>query len=293
MKRRESVGEKIFNCCNILFMAICLVVTLYPLLYVVFASFSVPSQLVHHTGLLLHPLGFTLAGYKLVLANPLILSGYLNTIFIVVIGSGINIFLTAMLAYVLSRKKLLWGPVMMGIVMFTMFFDGGIIPRFLLVKDIGLLDSLFSVILPYAVNTMNLIILRTFFQSIPESLEESARIDGANDFVILFRIILPLSVAAIAVITLYYAVDHWNSWFSASIFIRKRELFPLQLILREILITNSNESMTVDSQVSEIAELEVILRYSAIVVSTVPILILYPFLQKYFVKGVMIGAVKG
>ncbi|MDR1536582.1 MAG: carbohydrate ABC transporter permease [Clostridiales bacterium] len=293
MKYRTSAMEKAFNCINIALMMVCIIATLYPLAYVLFASFSVPSQLVRHTGILLHPLGFTLAAYKLVLANPFISSGYLNTIFIVVVGSGINITLTAMLAYVLSRKRLLWGPIIMGAVMFTMFFDGGMIPSFLLVKNLGLLDSLFSVILPSAINTMNLIILRTFFQSIPESLEESARIDGASDIVILTRIILPLSRAAIAVIVLYYAVSHWNSWFSASIYIRKRTLFPLQLILREILITNSNESMTVDSQASNIAELEVILRYAAIVVSTVPILLLYPFLQKYFVKGVMIGAVKG
>ena len=274
-------------------MLIFIIVTAYPLLYVLFASFSEPSLLIRHSGVLLRPLGFTTAGYKLVLANPMILSGYLNTIFVVFIGSLINITLTAMMAYVLSRKNLLWGPVMMAIVMFTMFFDGGIIPRFLLVKDLKLIDSLLSVILPYAINTMNLIILRTFFQSIPESLEESARIDGASDITILTRIVIPLSGAAIAVISLYYAVAHWNSWFSASIFIRDRKKFPLQLILREILITNSNESMTVDSQVSEIAELEVILRYAAIVISTVPILCFYPFLQKYFVKGVMVGAVKG
>jgi putative aldouronate transport system permease protein len=274
-------------------MLVFAIVALYPLVYVLFASFSAPSQFIRHTGLLLRPVGFTLAAYRLVLTNPMIASGYMNTVFIVVVGSAINITLTAMLAYALSRKRLLWGPVLMGIVMFTMFFDGGIIPRFLLVKDLKLLDSLFSVILPYAVNTMNVIILRTFFMSIPESLEESARIDGAGDIMILFRIILPLSGAAIAVIILYYAVGHWNSWFSASLFIRNRSLFPLQLILREILITNSNESMTVDSKVSEIAELEIILRYAAIVVSTVPILVLYPFLQKYFIKGVMIGAVKG
>ena len=293
MKVKKSNAEKVFGVFNVVLMCICMVACLYPLLYVLFASFSVPSQIVHHSGLLLRPLGFTTRAYELVLSNKNILTGYLNTIFIVVVGTAINIVLTALLAYVLSRKNLLWGPVIMGLVMFTMFFDGGIIPRFLLVKELKLLDTLFALIIPTAINTMNLIILRTFFRSLPESLEESARIDGANDFVILFRIVLPLSSAAIAVILLYYAVSHWNAWFNASIYIRKRELFPLQVILREILITNSNEAMTLDSSIADIAELEVILRYAAIVVSTLPILVLYPFLQKYFVKGVMIGAVKG
>jgi len=293
MKYKRTAGEKLFDVLIILIMSICLIVTIYPLLYVLFASFSIPSQIVRHRGLLLHPLGFTLKAYRLVLSNPNILTGYMNTIFIVVVGTSINIILTSLMAYVLSRRNLFWGSLMMGLILFTMFFDGGTIPLYLLVKNLNLLDSRFSVILPVAINTMNLIILRTFFRSLPESLDESARIDGAGDFTILFRIVLPLSKAAIAVILLYYAVSHWNSWFSASIYIRKRNLFPLQLILREILISNSNEAMTVDSTSSEIAELEIILRYAAIVVSTLPILVLYPYLQKYFVKGVMIGAVKG
>ena len=293
MKFKKTAGEKAFDVLIVLIMVICLVVTIYPLLYVLFASFSVPSQMIQHRGLLLRPLGFTLKAYRLVLSNPNILTGYMNTIFIVVVGTSINITLTALMAYVLSRKNLFWAPLMMGLILFTMFFDGGTIPLYLLVKELNLLDNRFALILPVAINTMNLIILRTFFKSLPDSMEESARIDGANDFTILFRVVLPLSKAAIAVIILYYTVSHWNSWFSASIYIRKRELFPLQVILREILISNSNEAMTVDSSSSDIAELEVILRYAAIVVSTFPILVLYPYLQKYFVKGVMIGAVKG
>ena len=181
---------------------------------------------------------------------------------------------------------------MMMMVVFTMFFGGGMIPNFLLIKSLGLYDSRWAIILPGLIGTMNLIIMRSSFMAIPESLEESARIDGANDMVILFKIILPLSGPVIAVMILFYGVGHWNAWFNAMIYLRRRALFPLQLILREILIQNATEEMTLGTDRGATAALEEIIKYSTIMVATLPILAVYPFLQKYFVKGVMVGAVK-
>lgn len=191
-----------------------------------------------------------------------------------------------MAAYPLSRKTFGARNFFMMMITFTMMFSGGLIPRFLVVKDVGLYDSIWSLILPVVINTTNLIIMRTAFAAIPESLEESAKIDGANDLIIYVRIIMPLAKATLAVLALYYGVAYWNSWFTASIYLRSRDKFPLQLILREILIANENEN-TDNELMSES------IKYAAIIVSTVPILCAYPFLQRYFVKGVMIGAVKG
>ena len=226
--------------------------------------------------------------------NPNILSGYLNTIIIVVVGTLVNMAFTISLAYVLSRKNLMLGGVITGMAVFTMYFQGGLIPSFLLVKNLGMLNTRISLILPVAINTMNLIILRTSFQTVPEGMLESARIDGAGDLKILTKIVLPVSKASLAVITLYYAVYHWNSWFRASIYIQKnREMLPLQVILREILIANDTSVMSVDSNPGQMANLDIILKYATIMVATVPILALYPFLQRYFVQGVMIGSLKG
>jgi len=201
--------------------------------------------------------------------------------------------MTSLGAYGLSRKNLYWGKSMMLFIIFTMFFSGGLIPSFLLVKGIGLYNSRFALIFPSAISTMNLIIMRTNFQAIPESLEESARIDGANDLQIMMRVIIPLSGSVMAVMTLFYGVAHWNSWFNAMIYLRDRTSYPLQLVLREILISNQTQNMTQD--VGDLDKLSVseTIKYATIMVATVPILLVYPFLQKYFVKGVMIGAVKG
>jgi len=201
--------------------------------------------------------------------------------------------MTSLGAYALSRQNFLWkNPIMFGIV-FTMFFSGGLIPTFLLVNKIGLLDSRWALIIPAAMSTYNLIIMRTSFQGIPASLEESAKLDGANDFTVLFRIVMPLSMPVIAVMILFYGVAHWNSWFSALIYIRSRDLFPLQLILREILITNNTDSMMTGVGGGDRMPIGETIKYATIIVSTIPVLCLYPFLQKYFVKGVMIGAIKG
>ena len=267
------------------------ILTLYPLLYVLFASLSIPSKFIAHSGLLLAPLGMTLSSYKAVFQNPNISSGYINTLIIVTSGVTINILMTSIGAYFLSRKNVMWRSPIMFLIIFTMFFHGGLIPFFFLVKGLHLDNSLWALIIPGAINTFNLIIMRTAFNAIPDSIEESAKIDGAGHFTILFKIVIPLAMPTIAVMILYYGVHHWNSWFNAMIFLQKRELFPLQLILREILIQNDTTFQTGANTGDDMMIGETI-KYAVIVVATLPILALYPFLQKYFVKGVMIGSVK-
>lgn len=187
----------------------------------------------------------------------------------------------------------MWKNPIMFLIVFTMFFNGGLIPTYLLVNNLGLLDSRWALIIPSAMSAYNLIIMRTSFQGIPVSLEESAKLDGANDFTVLFRIVLPLSMPVVAVMILFYGVGHWNSWFNALIYLRTRDLYPLQLILREILITNSTDSMMTGVGGADKMPIGETIKYATIIVATIPILLLYPFLQKYFVKGVMIGAIKG
>ncbi|MEG2584536.1 MAG: carbohydrate ABC transporter permease, partial [Oscillospiraceae bacterium] len=199
---------------------------------------------------------------------------------------------TTIAAYFFSRRGVMHQKLLMKIVMFTMFFSGGLVPTYLWLKQIGLFDNLLVLILPGAISTTNMIIMRTAFYNVPASLEESARLDGAGHLTILIRVIVPLVMPTIAVIALYYSVGHWNSWFNASIYITKRSLYPLQLVLREILITNETASMLTDATVAEQASISETIKYAVIMVSTIPILCLYPFLQRFFVNGVMIGAVK-
>lgn len=293
MTRDRSLTDKTMDVAIYSLLSILVVITLYPLLYVAFASISEASQLVTHKGLLYKPLGISFEAYKSVFKNPGILTGYRNTLFIVVMGVTLNLFMTALGAYVLSRKNVMWNKAFIFIIILTMFFNGGLIPIYLVVKGVGLLDSLWAPIVPFAISTFNLIIMRTAFMSVPDSLEESAKIDGANHFTIMFRIILPLSMPVIAVMILYYAVDKWNGWFYSSIFIKDRELFPLQLILREILLANQTDSMSAGAAAGDQFQIGETIKYATIMVATIPILCVYPFVQKYFVKGVMVGALKG
>ncbi len=294
MHIKESPSRKAFNVFNIIFMLCMIVITLYPLLYVVFASLSDSNELMKHSGLLLKPVGFSWAAYKAVFKNPNILQGYKNTIIVLISSVAVSMFLTCLAAYVLSRKNVLFNGVITFMIMFTMFFSGGMIPTYLLVNNLGLTNTYWALILPTAISTYNMIIMRTGFAAIPESLEESAKIDGANHFTILFKIVIPLAKPTMAVIVLYYAVACWNSWFNAMIYLQKRrDLQPLQLILRGILIENDTSNMqdgNVGQDTESIAES---IKYAVIVVATLPILAIYPFLQKYFIKGIMIGAVKG
>ena len=291
---KKSLGEKVFDCANVGFMIVLMMTMLYPLIHVFAASFSNSDQLMLHKGMLFWPVGFNTGAYKMVFNNANILNGYKVTIFIVVVGTAINIFMTSLGAYVLSRRDLYIRSFLMKFVVFTMFFSGGIIPFYLVVNNmLKLGNNLMALILPVAISTWNLIIMRTYFMGIPASVEESAKIDGANDFTVLFRIILPLSMPVVAVLILFYGVGHWNAWFHSVIFIRERNLYPLQLILREILIMNSSDSMMISTGNADKEALAESIKYATIVIATVPILFVYPFLQKYFVQGIMVGAVKG
>jgi len=285
------VGEIIFDVLNYCIMILLIIATLYPFWYVLIASLSNPTAVAQRGGLMLWVEGFTLEAYKMVAQNPNIWSGYQNTAIYVVGGTAVNLFMTTLGAYGLSRRNLYGKGVIMKLIVFTMFFSGGLIPTFLLVRSLGMVDTRWAMIIPGAISTYNMIIMRTAFQGIPVSLEESARIDGANDFTIMWRIIVPLSLPVMAVMTLFYAEGHWNSFFNALVYLRRRELFPLKLILREILITQSlYEMMT--NVVTDREPIGETIKYATIIVSTVPILCLYPFLQKYFVKGVLIGSLK-
>lgn len=290
---RVSLGEHIFRVCNTLFLSALMIVTMYPILYVAFASFSEPALMMGHKGILWKPLGFSLETYGAVFSNPMILLGYRNTLFIVIVGVALNLLLTSFAAYALSRKTLQYRKQLTLFIVFTMFFSGGLIPFYLLVRGLGITDTLWALILPTAISAFNLIIMRTSFEAVPDALEESAKIDGANDFSILFRIFLPLCKPVLAVVGLYYGVSHWNSWFNAMIFLQDRSLYPLQLILREILIIGEANSMAEGASQDEIIILGETLKYATIMVATLPIFLVYPFLQKYFVKGALIGAIKG
>lgn len=291
MVTKATPSQKIFDVCNYIFLSLLVLMTLYPCIYVLAASLSDPNEVMKAGGFMLWPKGFQLDTYKLVFKNRMILVGYKNTIFYVVVGTSINLILTIFGAYALSRNDVPGKNAIMMIIIFTMFFRGGMIPEFLINKSLGIYDNRLAVILPYAISVYNLIIMRTFFQNIPVSLEESAKIDGANDFTILFKIMIPLAIPSIAVVGLYYGVEHWNSYMRSLIYLRNRELFPLQIILREILLQNQNEAL--QSATDTTFAYAENLKYATIVVATVPILCVYPFLQKFFVKGVMIGAVKG
>lgn len=287
---KTTLQRKIFQGFNTVFMLFIAFICLYPMLHIVIASFSDPAMVVAHKGLLYKPLGFNIGAYQYIFSNNIILNGYKNTLFILVVGTSLNLLLTILAAYVLSSKDVYWAPfIMMGIV-FTMYFQGGLIPTYLNIKRLGLYDSIWSVIIPVAVNSFNLIIMRTSFKGIPDSLLESAELDGAGDFTKLFRIVVPLSGSVIAVMVLYYGVQHWNSWFNASLYIRDKEMQPLQVILREILILNETSSVSGGDNALFLGEN---IKYATIVVVMTPILVVYPALQKYFAKGVMIGAIKG
>lgn len=240
---------------------------------------------------MLYPKGFAFYSYDEVLKSNQLWSGYLNTILYVLFGSLLSVSLTISAAFALTRRGLPARNTLMMAILFTMYFSGGLIPTYLVVKGLHLLNTPLAMILPGAVSTYNLIIAISYFKGLPYELEEAAKIDGANDYYILFKIMMPLAKPIIAVITLYYAVSLWNNYFTALIYLDNRALFPLQLVLREILIQNDTASVSA-SQAGAVQAYADNVKYATIVVSTIPILCVYPFIQRYFVKGVMIGAVK-
>ncbi|WP_293913786.1 carbohydrate ABC transporter permease [Deinococcus sp.] len=287
---RSPLGDRVFDVFNAVLLLALVLITLYPFYYVLMASLSEPSRMLRHSGVLLAPQGFSLEAYVRVFENSYLRESYRNTVLYTVFGTALNIVLTCLGAYGLSKHDLVGRTPITLFIVLTMFFSGGLIPNFLLVQSLGLLNNPLAVILPTAVNTWNLLILRTAFAAIPPSLEESARLEGANDLIILCRIYIPLSLPTLAVLVLFYAVGHWNSWFSALIYLNDPHLHPLQLALRQILIDGSTEGVGAGGDAAE--PVAVTLRYAAIVASILPILLVYPFLQRYFVKGVLVGGVK-
>lgn len=293
MKVKKSKGEQIFSVFNYMFLAMIMIVCIYPVWYVAMASFSDSNLLTQHFGPLLKPVGFSVEAYKKVFQNPMIVKGYGNTMFILVVGVFFDLVMTSLGAYFLSRKQVMFKRPIMMLIIFTMFFSGGMIPFYLNLKDLHLTNSLWGLIVPFMINTYNLVILRTSFESIPDSLVEAAQIDGAGHVTILLQIILPLSKAILAVMVLYYGVSIWNSWFWASAIIRTREMYPLQVILREILMQNDVSSMNAGASAIDAEAIGMTIKYATIMVATLPILCVYPMLQKHFTKGAMVGAVKG
>ena len=290
-KIQESFSERLYTFIVYLLLGSFCLLIIIPLLHIISGSFSDPMALLKGEVSLL-PKGFTLDMYKKVFNDSSIWQGYWNTIVYTVVGTTISVVLTAFGAYPLSRKDFYGRNIFMGLFVFTMFFTGGMIPTYLLVKNLGMLDTIWALVLPSAVSTYNLIIMRTFFQTtIPSELAESASLDGCNDLGIFFRIVIPLAAPIFAVMVLFYGVAQWNSWFPALLYISDRSMYPLQMVLREVLIQSDISNMAGSS-----GDVEIIgdgLKYATMVVATLPIMCLYPFLQKYFVKGVMIGAVKG
>ncbi|MBP3041696.1 carbohydrate ABC transporter permease, partial [Bacillaceae bacterium Marseille-Q3522] len=267
---------------------------IYPLIYVLSASLSNPEHIVLGD-IWFFPKEFTFDSYLTVFQNEDVLIGYRNTIIYVVMGTAINLFFSIMIAYPLSRKDFYGRGVITAFIMFTMFFSGGMIPTYLLVKNLGMLDTIWAIVLPGAVSVYNVIIMRTFFQSIPEELREAASMDGCSNIHFLIRIVLPLSMPIIAVMTLFYGVGHWNAYFDALIYLSDENKFPLQLFLRQMLIQEDMSAMTsanTEVLAEHLMQIEG-LKYAVVVVASLPMLVLYPFLQKYFVKGVLIGSLKG
>lgn len=291
-KIKEGPASVLFDAVNVLLLAVIVVVTVYPILYVIFASFSNGDRLLAHSGLLWKPLGFTAAGYKMVFKDPMIVRGYLNTIFVVVVGSFVSMAITILASYFLARKEVVGQKAIMIYIIITMFFSGGMIPFYFTVRSLGLYNSIWALVFPSAVNTFNLIVMKTNFQGVPDGLIEAAILDGADHFRILASVVLPLVKPILAVISLYYIVGRWNEWFYAMMFLQDRVKYPLQLVLRGILIANDTNAMSAGTGFGDQEAVSESIKYGVIVVATVPILCIYPFLQKYFVKGTMVGAVK-
>jgi len=287
---RKTPGDIVFTIFNTLFLGFILLVTLYPFWYICVGSVSSVAH-IFKQGLLFWPDQFSTAAYEYVLKNPRIPRAFMNSLFITIVGTAISMILTTMGAYVLSKPYLPGRKAMTLFVVITMLFGGGLIPFYLTVRELHLIDTIWALIIPYALSTYNMIIMRNFLQAIPKSLEESAQVDGARHFRILLQIYMPLSMPVIATVTLFYAVGYWNSFFPAIIFLNKTTYQPIQIILREVLLQSRPEVLQFQDSAS--AQLQENIKMSLVVITVFPIVVIYPFLQKYFVKGVLVGSVKG
>lgn len=297
---KETGRDKVFLICNYIYVFLAFLIVFYPLVYILSASISDP-KLVGSGEMWLFPKGITFDGYKRVFENTSIWIGYGNTILYTVVGTTINLVVTLPAAYALSRKDFVGRNFFMGMFMVTMFFGGGLVPTYLLVKQLGMVNTMWAIVIPSAASIWNIIVSRTFFQSsIPKELQEAAQIDGCTNMRLFIKIILPLSMPIIAVMALFYGVGNWNSYFSALIYLNDSAKYPLQLVLRQILVLQEMAAQgggAIDAAsaaaLNSKAEIAALVKYAVIIVATLPIIAVYPFLQRYFVQGVMIGSVKG
>lgn len=288
-------ADSVFDVLNNIFLGFFFLIVLYPLVYIISSSFSDPQAVIERR-VWLWPVDWSLASYKAVFSNSQIGRGYLNSILYVISGTFVSVMLSMLLAYPLSRKEFHGRKLVTAFIMFTMLFSGGLVPLYLVVRNLGIYDTRFALILPNAINVWNVIIMRTFLaETITDELYDAAQIDGCSDLYFLFKIVFPLSGAIVAVMALFYGVVIWNSYFDALVFLQDQSLYPLQIVLRNILIINkTNASMMTDvaAAINKQGLAETV-RYSLIVVASIPLLVVYPFVQRHFVKGVMIGSVKG
>lgn len=288
-------GEKIFSVFNTIILSLIALACLIPVWHVICCSVSEPTLLNANRGTVLWPLGqWTFLGYEKVFKTSYILRGYLNTVYYVLLGTAIGLVLTCLAAYGLSRKDLMLKKPINFFITFTMLFNGGLVPTYMVIRDLKMLNTVWAIVLPLCVSVFNVMIMRTSFDNIPDALTEAAQIDGAGHVRILVQIILPVSKSILAVVTLFYIVQHWNSWFHSALYIKDRDLYPLQLWLREIVIAETNSVIEADAaDAGLINQTKALIKYCVIVIAILPMMIAYPFVQKYFVTGVMIGSVKG
>jgi putative aldouronate transport system permease protein len=291
---QEKGTDRLFTILNYVFATLVFLAVAYPLIFVLSASFSSPEALISGR-VWFWPVDVSLEGYRAVFNYDMVWKGYANSLFYMIVGTIINVSLTIAAAYPLSRKDFIGGKFLTLLFAFTLIFSGGIIPTYLLVKELGMLDSRLALLIPGALNVFNVFVMMTFFRStIPDEMMDSAKIDGCGNFRFLATIVIPLSGAVIAVVTLFYAVEHWNSFFDALLYLSSKDKYPLQIVLREILLLNAGDELLVHvSDESQRLYLNELLKYSLIIVASLPLLIAYPFVQRFFVQGVMIGSLKG
>jgi len=293
MRIKASLGSKVFDGVNMGLLILFALATIIPFIYVIAGSFATQKELLTK-GFILFPTEFSLDAYRYIFSTGTLMRSLGVTIYITVVGTLINIFMTCLMAYPLARRDMDFRKPVMLMIIFTMLFSGGMIPTFLVVKQLGMIDTYWSLLVPGAISAFNLIIIKNFFQQLPESLEESAKIDGCNDLMIFIKIVLPLSMPAIATFSLFYAVGHWNTFFNAILYINDNNKWPIQVLLRQIVILASGgigDSTAMESEY--VTPPEQAVKMAVIVMSTLPILLVYPFLQKHFAKGVLLGSVKG
>ena len=288
---KDSTGYRVFRVFNVVVLLLIVFVTFYPFLNMVAQSFSSEGN-INAGKVNLIPLGFNLETYKVVMADSMFWTNYENTVIYTVVATAISIVLTTFFAYAISKRRLKGRNLFIGIAVFTMFFNGGIIPNYVLITSLGMKNTLWAIVLPNAISVFNLLIMKSFFENMPEELEEAAAIDGLNTYGILLRIVLPLSKAVLATMILFYAVVNWNSWFSAFLYLDKKELFPVTIFLRNLIAGATSEGTSFGGSAENLTQIASNVKAVAMVLSVVPILCIYPFVQKYFVTGVMLGSVK-